>query len=241
MHTKSLQSCPTLCDPMDSPPSSLSRGFSRQEYWSGLPFPSPLELRSIKQQQDWNWAGPYWVLLGKKPFLAPYFLFAQKGFSLPYLPWVAKSRLKQLLIREVKECRNKGKAVKNISPNPFTSPDQVEDGNYMLRYQTGQKQRGWLLRLREHRSNTCYLTTDQSKENHAPVALPQILPLKTLPWKPLMSSGLLSRNHTYFLLSALQNAVLSFSTTQCDWIGFAVRHTHVWLGNVYCKKLKLYT
>ena len=52
MHTKSLQSCPTLCDPMDSPPSSLSRGFSRQEYWSGLPFPSPLELRSIKQKQD---------------------------------------------------------------------------------------------------------------------------------------------------------------------------------------------
>ena len=83
---KLLQSCPTLCDPIDgSPPSSvpgilqarilewqafpssmhactlslfsrvwpsatpwtaahqatLSTGFSRQEYWSGLPFPSP--------------------------------------------------------------------------------------------------------------------------------------------------------------------------------------------------------
>ena len=33
------QSCPTLCDPMD-----LSTGFSRQEYWSGLPFPSPRDL-----------------------------------------------------------------------------------------------------------------------------------------------------------------------------------------------------
>ena len=34
------QSCPTLCDPMDcSPPDSM--GFSRQEYWSGLPFPFP--------------------------------------------------------------------------------------------------------------------------------------------------------------------------------------------------------
>ena len=37
------QSCPTLCDPMDyivhqAPPSS------RQEYWSGLPFPSPGNL-----------------------------------------------------------------------------------------------------------------------------------------------------------------------------------------------------
>ena len=36
------QSCPTLCDPMDcSPPDSSVMGFSRQEYWSGLPFPSP--------------------------------------------------------------------------------------------------------------------------------------------------------------------------------------------------------
>ena len=39
---KSLQSCPTLCDPKDSsPPDSPSLGFSRQEHWSGLPFPSP--------------------------------------------------------------------------------------------------------------------------------------------------------------------------------------------------------
>ena len=39
---KSLQSCPTLCDPIDgshnAPP---SLGFSRQEHWSGLPLPSP--------------------------------------------------------------------------------------------------------------------------------------------------------------------------------------------------------
>ena len=37
------QSCPTLSDPMDcslqAPP---SMGFSRQEYWSGLPLPFPL-------------------------------------------------------------------------------------------------------------------------------------------------------------------------------------------------------
>ena len=99
MHApKSLQSCPTLCDPIDgSPPGSsvpgilharilewvaisfsnawkwkmkvksLSRvqffatpwtvayqappsmGFSRQEYWSGLPFPSPLNIHTIWQ------------------------------------------------------------------------------------------------------------------------------------------------------------------------------------------------
>ena len=39
---KSLQSCPTLYNPIDgSPPGSPSLGFSRQEHWSGLPCPSP--------------------------------------------------------------------------------------------------------------------------------------------------------------------------------------------------------
>ena len=36
------QSWLTLSDPMDySPPGSRSMGFSRQEYWSGVPLPSP--------------------------------------------------------------------------------------------------------------------------------------------------------------------------------------------------------
>ena len=43
---KSLQSCSTLCNPMDCvayhPP--LSMGFSRQEYWNGLPCPPPGDL-----------------------------------------------------------------------------------------------------------------------------------------------------------------------------------------------------
>ena len=39
------QSCPSLCNPMDcSQPGSSVHGFSRQEYWSGLPFPSPGDL-----------------------------------------------------------------------------------------------------------------------------------------------------------------------------------------------------
>ena len=42
MCAKSLQSCPTLCDPVDCRcQASLSTGFYRQEYWSGLPFSSP--------------------------------------------------------------------------------------------------------------------------------------------------------------------------------------------------------
>ena len=40
------QSCPTLCVPMDYSPTRLLRpwDFSRQESWSGLPFPSPGDL-----------------------------------------------------------------------------------------------------------------------------------------------------------------------------------------------------
>ena len=42
------QSCPTLSDPMDAayqdPP---SMGFSRQEYWSGVPLPSPVAAKSV--------------------------------------------------------------------------------------------------------------------------------------------------------------------------------------------------
>ena len=50
----------TLCDHLDcSPPGSLSLGFSRQAYWSGLPFPSAgdlpdpgIKLRSPALQAD---------------------------------------------------------------------------------------------------------------------------------------------------------------------------------------------
>ena len=40
---KSLQSCPTLCDPAGgSPPGSAVPGILEAEHWSGLPFPSPV-------------------------------------------------------------------------------------------------------------------------------------------------------------------------------------------------------
>ena len=42
---KLLQLCSTLCNPMTcTPPGPLCMGFSRQEYWSGSPFPSPGDL-----------------------------------------------------------------------------------------------------------------------------------------------------------------------------------------------------
>ena len=41
MYAKSLQSCPVLCDPIVAHQATLSIGFSRQEYWSGMPCPPP--------------------------------------------------------------------------------------------------------------------------------------------------------------------------------------------------------
>ena len=42
---KVTQSCPTLVTPLTvAPKVPLSMGLSRQEYWSGLPFPSPGDL-----------------------------------------------------------------------------------------------------------------------------------------------------------------------------------------------------
>ena len=44
---------PILCDPIDSsPPGSPSLGFSRQEHWSGLPFPSPMHESESEVSQS---------------------------------------------------------------------------------------------------------------------------------------------------------------------------------------------
>ena len=49
---KPLQSCLTPCDTIDSsPPGSPSLGFSRQEHWNGLPFPSPMH-----ESEKWKWS-----------------------------------------------------------------------------------------------------------------------------------------------------------------------------------------
>ena len=44
------QSCPTVRDSMDCSLTGSSMGFSRQEYWNGVPLPSPsLVLGSVKE------------------------------------------------------------------------------------------------------------------------------------------------------------------------------------------------
>ena len=45
------QLCPTLCNPMDcSLPGSSVHGILRQEYWSGLAFPSPEDLPNPEKE-----------------------------------------------------------------------------------------------------------------------------------------------------------------------------------------------
>ena len=49
---KPLQSCLTLCNTIDSsPPGFPVPGISRQEHWSGLPFPSPMH-----ESEKWKWS-----------------------------------------------------------------------------------------------------------------------------------------------------------------------------------------
>ena len=52
---KSRHLCPTLCDSggMAAHQAPPSLGFSRQEHWSGLPFPSPMH-------EKWKWS--HWVV-----------------------------------------------------------------------------------------------------------------------------------------------------------------------------------
>ena len=125
---KSLQSCPTLCDPIDGSPSgstipgilqartlewvaisfsnlwkwkvkvkSLSRvrlfttpwtaayqaplpmGFSRQEYWSGLPLPSPWATREVQIIINFKIS----ICNGRKLSIVAIFCFLLKSTSFP--------------------------------------------------------------------------------------------------------------------------------------------------------------
>ena len=54
-------SSPTLCDPTNcSPPGPSVHGFSQQEYWRGLPFPSPGNLPDPGMEPG-SLASPAWA------------------------------------------------------------------------------------------------------------------------------------------------------------------------------------
>ena len=82
------QSCPTLCDPMDPYQAAPPMGFSRQEYWSGVPLLSPNTLL------DFIISGACQNLLQPEEGTAE-----QRGSELPMLracPWL-KELCKALL------------------------------------------------------------------------------------------------------------------------------------------------
>ena len=65
---KSLQLCPTLCDPIDgSPPGSLIPGFSRQEHWSGLPFLSPMYTCMLSRFSHVQLCATLWTAAHQAP------------------------------------------------------------------------------------------------------------------------------------------------------------------------------
>ena len=67
---KSLQSCPTRCDPIDgSPPSSPSLGFSRKEHWS---------THSFSNAWKWKWSC---VRPSATPWTAAFRALQSMGFS----------------------------------------------------------------------------------------------------------------------------------------------------------------
>ena len=76
------QSCLTLCNPVDySPPGSLSMEFSRQEYWSGLPFPSPGDLPD-PGFKPWSPALQMDSLLSEPPGLNQFAALTRQGQEL---------------------------------------------------------------------------------------------------------------------------------------------------------------
>ena len=81
---KSLQSCPTLCDPyMAAHQAPLSLVFSRQEHWSELSFPSPMQ-----ESEKWKWSQSYLTLSNPMDCSLPG--FSINGiFQARVLEWVA--------------------------------------------------------------------------------------------------------------------------------------------------------
>ena len=55
-----------------------------------------------------------------------------------------------------------------------------------------------------------------------------MLPLNTVPWRPSGSSALLIRDRASCLLGPANNAVLGFTTMQCQYIGGRVGPSLVW-------------
>ena len=169
----------------------------------------------------------------KSPFMSPISCLEKNGFGLLGLPWVPKSKHKQLLIREVRGCKNKGKAIKQSDtdlwvvlqelrhpPTPIHPPTwrMVTTGwteAHEPRIGCNQKvdhQDFWNITLLPHlqpiRRKSCFLQPS-----------PQMLPLKTFPWKPSGSSGFwVWATHTPCLAPAINSVLSSPHPVSVNWL-----------------------
>ena len=113
------QSCLTLCDPMDSsPPGSGFMGFSRQEYWSGLSFPSPGDL-------------PNPGIEPRSPALQADALTSEPPGTRPYLTGASQVALTSLVAQTVKRLPTmwETQVQYQVLPSPGDLPDPgIEPG-----------------------------------------------------------------------------------------------------------------
>ena len=125
---KSLQSCPTLCDPRDgSPPGSPAPGILQAVAWSGLPFPSP-----VHESEKWKWSRSV-VSNPQRPrglqptrLLRPWdFPGKSTGVGCHCLLWnmpQTYSHIISLLVLKVRQT-----SVEEIIPAPWCLRPQLED------------------------------------------------------------------------------------------------------------------
>ena len=65
---KSFQLCPTLCNPKDNgPPGSSVPGILQPEYWSGLPFPSPVHACMLSCFSHVRLFATLWIVAHQAP------------------------------------------------------------------------------------------------------------------------------------------------------------------------------
>ena len=84
------QLCLTLCDPMGgSQPGSLSMGFSRQEYWSGLPCPPQGRSSCVQFSQYFLVKWSLYILFFSEGYFQIFFgnfLFQHLEYIIPLSP-----------------------------------------------------------------------------------------------------------------------------------------------------------
>ena len=112
----------------------------------------------------------------------------------------------------------------------------MEDGDYKL-MTLSRTQTSWNQKLEIPKTSSCYLFFSLlpyyqpfGRKSYTLQPSPQILPLKTLPWKSLGNSGLLSTSHQFFLLH-LHNKYSSapnsrVSACSASW---GIKHTNLCL------------